>query len=329
MSASISLPSVSAKIVGDASGLVSELKRGETATSVSTAKMDADLTRLSNGLRHKFSLGGIGKELFRGLGVGSGFAVAETISGKIADHFKEAAEAAKEIEESLGKQLAATEAILRLRRTDAQELTKLQADLASLLAQRDRVIAPKTSKFRVPTDRFSFREVERPRGLTDAENNEAAKLAKEAQEKQLEIDKLTKSMAQDGQRDMDKWTEKIARYNQELERTGKAITEKVQTPVEKYTETVKSLNDALQKGAINSDIFNRASEKAKHDLVDSFAQAPKAADVDRFTRIGLVGGAGDVAKLETRKQTGLLKEIRDILARANGPAQPAQSGYVN
>ena len=85
---------------------------------------------LGKRIARKFSTADVGKEVLAGLGIGSGFAVAERLAGLIEGHFRAAAEFAKAMADESDKQLAAFEKQMRLRRTDVQELQKLKNDQA-------------------------------------------------------------------------------------------------------------------------------------------------------------------------------------------------------
>lgn len=83
-------------------------------------------------IRSKFSAGSILTSVLSGVGIGSGFAIAEKAADLIASHWRKASEAAQRIAEFSDRQLDATLKIIRLRETDEQRLAKAQRREKSL-----------------------------------------------------------------------------------------------------------------------------------------------------------------------------------------------------
>lgn len=123
-----SLPPVSAKVIADIENYVANLKKAVAATKSNASEIDREVDRLAKGVAKKFSTADIGKDVLRGLGIGSGFALAEQAASKIVEYYEKAAEAQKKIEASVERQMNATLAMLKARRTDEQDLLEMQKD---------------------------------------------------------------------------------------------------------------------------------------------------------------------------------------------------------
>lgn len=136
-----SLPPVSAKVIADAEQFVAEFRRAERAAKSSTSVIEREVGSLTTRLAKKFSLGDVGKDVLKGLGIGSGFAAAEQAAQMIVSYWKDAAEAAKSIEESTAKQLAMTLKMISGRQTPEQQLATMEAErdrLEKRLAEANR-----------------------------------------------------------------------------------------------------------------------------------------------------------------------------------------------
>jgi hypothetical protein len=125
-----SLPPVSAKLIADVEQFVAEFKRADNASRRSAASIDAEVGRLTKSIKKKFSASDVGKDLLKGFGIGSGFAVAQQAAEVIAGFWERAANAAKAIEESSQKAMDATLKGLNLRQNEEQRLAALRKDFA-------------------------------------------------------------------------------------------------------------------------------------------------------------------------------------------------------
>ena len=63
MSEGLSLPTVSARIDGDVSSMVSQFKRAENQAGLTSAKIDAEVADLTRRINRRFSLGHLGTDL--------------------------------------------------------------------------------------------------------------------------------------------------------------------------------------------------------------------------------------------------------------------------
>lgn len=123
-----SLPDISQKVVANAQGFVNEFQRADNAAKRTAANVNKEVDQLSKSLSRKFTISDIGKDLAKGFGLGSGFAVAQTASELIVAHFARAADEAKKIEASTAKWLDNATKIRRLSQTDEQVLAELQRE---------------------------------------------------------------------------------------------------------------------------------------------------------------------------------------------------------
>lgn len=114
------------KITASASQAIGEFSRADNELRRSVGRMEAEASRFAKRLGDKFSFGDIGKDIAKGLGIGSGFAAAETAVGMLTDHYREQAELAKLIEESTAATLGSTLRMISLRQSDDQKRAVLE-----------------------------------------------------------------------------------------------------------------------------------------------------------------------------------------------------------
>lgn len=96
-----SLPDISQKVVANASQFVNEFQRADNATRRAAANIDREMDKLAKTVKRKFSVSDVGKDLLRGFGLGSGFAVLTMAIDKWSAVFKEADENAKDFSNHL------------------------------------------------------------------------------------------------------------------------------------------------------------------------------------------------------------------------------------
>ncbi len=137
-----SLPPVSAKIVADAEQFIAEFRRAERAAAGSTGKVGHEVDKLAATLSKKFSFADVGKDLLKGFGVGSGFAAAEMVAGKISEYYEKAAKSAQEIEASTARQLETTLKIIGLHQNDDQKLATMEKEYARMGRELQTATAP-------------------------------------------------------------------------------------------------------------------------------------------------------------------------------------------
>lgn len=314
MDTATSLPTVSAKIVGDASGLVSELKRAETATSVSTAKIDAQVAQLTTRLGHRFSLAHMGTDILRGFGIGSGFHLAEKAAELIAEHWKSAAEAAKKIEESSAEQLKLVEQLTRAHRDDKMELAHLVQQRERLEAAQQRLKAPHWEEYTTP-GQMGGPGVTIRKLVSEPTNQARVDLQKNAEELQRvgnAIDEVSKKVGEA----TDKATKANFDYIDSLAKTANALTQSVETPMERYQRKIGEIADAMNSN-VSMETYNRLMARATKEYEDAISSKRSAEKplTDSMTRFGMVGGVGRMGGTNTvlDKQVALLMQIRDAI----------------
>jgi hypothetical protein len=93
-------------------------------------KATSEMDKLSNTLSKKFSASDIGKSVLGGLGLGSGFAVAQQAASILVGYYGQAAERAKSIADHSERMLAYTRARIALEQSDEQRIATLQKEQA-------------------------------------------------------------------------------------------------------------------------------------------------------------------------------------------------------
>lgn len=139
----MSIGNVSATISANAQQFISEFGRADNEARRKTAAISASIDKLQGDVRKKFSVGQIGTSVLSGLGIGSGFAIAEKAAEQVLNYFKQAAEAAQRIEESSTRALNAFRERIQLNQTDEQKLqaaTRERLSLEKQLAQDDKLL---------------------------------------------------------------------------------------------------------------------------------------------------------------------------------------------
>lgn len=128
-----SIGDLHSKITADAKQFVSEFQRADNAARRGAVAIDRQVDKLTRGVKRKFAGAKIGESILQGFGLGTGFAVAHTITAKVTDWYREQADFAKSIEESTRHQLEYQERIFDLRRSEEQRLAALEKKQAEAL----------------------------------------------------------------------------------------------------------------------------------------------------------------------------------------------------
>lgn len=195
-----SIGNLSATISANANPYISEFDRAERETRKKTASMSASIDKLQGDIRKKFSAGQIGTSVLSGVGIGSGFAIAEKAAEQVVTYFKQAAEAAQRIEESSNRTLKAFTERMGLSLTEEQKLTAATRNRISLekqLAADDKKLmdaAKITGKGRADA---TSRMLILSKALTDEEREKLRAEIEEARllEAKLSITQKTKTVA--------------------------------------------------------------------------------------------------------------------------------------
>jgi hypothetical protein len=135
----------------------------------------------------KFTGGRILESVLGGVGLGSGFAIAQKAAELISSHWEKAANAAKEIADSSSRATEAVIARIRINETSEQKLARLQRETDSLRAGADRLSADRVFRASWSQDET----VTIPASTEDLVK--AAEMVAEAEQNELEIAQLKKA----------------------------------------------------------------------------------------------------------------------------------------
>lgn len=257
-----SIGDLHAKVTANASQFVSEFSRADNAARRTATNIDKEVGQLSKSLARKWSLSDIGKDLAKGFGLGSGFAVAQTAADLLVRHFEKAAEAAKSIEESTARQLEITRQIIALHQTDAQKRATLEAEFARKGRELEEAKKPKTVTRTIPggTD-FGGSEYTEKLAKTAAETAAIHKLAEEYAQLGLQIEQLNK-------KEQDKReTERADTEKSDRERRIRALTEGLRQQEEAFDALIKKQHDANEQSSKARKEAEQLAEKYK-ELAD-------------------------------------------------------------
>lgn len=123
-----SLPDVSAKLIADIESFVADFKRADNESRRSMANIDKQVDQLQKSIKKKFSAADIGKSVLSGLGIGSGFQIAQQAADMMVGYFRQQADFAKSAEESTAKILELTKQLISLNQSPEQKLAVLRAE---------------------------------------------------------------------------------------------------------------------------------------------------------------------------------------------------------
>lgn len=252
-----SLPDVSAKFIADVEGMIRDLKRADAATRAAASNIDREVEKLSKNIKRKFSAGDIGKSVLQGLGLGSGFAVAQTAAEAVANYYQKAAESAKTIADLSDQTFEIFKKRMAIGKSDEQLRTELLAEQARIYREIAALEAPK------------FMEVD---GRMDREGNVTTRKVK--------IDQTQEE------------AESLARLRKELEQTALALAqydEKGKQGAAKAADDdrsrrIKALSEGLKQQEDAFDALVSAQKKAN----DTSEQTNRKADelAEKYRDIG-------------------------------------------
>jgi hypothetical protein len=117
----------------------------------------------------------VGKGLLAGLGIGGGLQVAQTLIEKISDSYKEAADFAKQIEESTKRSLEYTLRAIKEAQTPEQQMAGLRKEQERIIKQRKELQAP--VMFMAPAQPGSFFDESKKAGMKEAAKTDEQKKA--------------------------------------------------------------------------------------------------------------------------------------------------------
>lgn len=119
-----------ARLVADIRPYETAMQRAAAVTQQAAGKIEGRMSQLQREVARKFTASDIGKDLLRGLGIGSGFQAAEMISARVIDYYRDQAEFAKAIEESTARTLESTRRMIALRQSPEEQLATAEREFA-------------------------------------------------------------------------------------------------------------------------------------------------------------------------------------------------------
>ncbi len=331
-----SLPDVSQKVIANAEQYIAEFKRAARAQKGSTAEMDRELEKFTKGVKKKFSFGDIGKDMLKGFGIGSGFAVAEKAAEMIVGYYERAAKAAEAIDASTKSQLETTLKIIALHQTDEQRQATLEAEFARKGRELDAARAPTYKKQGRSTKGIlvekSTEEIEKIHALSD----EYTKLGLAIEEARVKADKAEEarivalniatadadgdytSRRRAARDDTDNWAVKMVEKEKE---------DKAKADLDLWEETAKAKRKALEDQIESGNkLFLEAQKKTEKEAtevaksmqrsVDHAADAMGDAWVDAIN--GVEGAWGDLGKTVMREIEGIIAKVLIVTPLMHG-----------
>lgn len=143
MARKISIGELAGKATLNAQPYIDALKQAERETKKSTEKASGFFDRMGNEFRRKWTRPGMFKDILQGVGIGGGFAAAQTAASTIAGQWEKAAEMAKKVEDSTARQLKFTQDAIKASQTDREreqylidEIAKMDRQLAGWKSSR-------------------------------------------------------------------------------------------------------------------------------------------------------------------------------------------------
>jgi hypothetical protein len=152
MAARTAVAEMHARLIADVSQYDAEMKRAAALTQQNAAKIEGQFEKLQRDIKRKFSAGEIGKDIMRGIGFGSGFAVAQTAAEQVVGYYREQAEISRDIEASVERQLALTKELISLKQTPEQRVDTLRKEREEMQKEINRYNDMDGRTVRLPMD---------------------------------------------------------------------------------------------------------------------------------------------------------------------------------
>lgn len=235
----------------------------------------------------KFTGGKILESVLGGVGLGSGFGVAQKASELIASYWEKAAESAQKIADFSGQAVDSFVARMDLRRTDEQRLALAKKQLQSLEEQEQLAAQIAATSY-----------------ASDAQKERAAKTAADAEKKRLEVAQMEKRATEKKQQAKDQERRELQSLR---DANAKALADELEET--KGIEYVRRRIAELERDAIDSRIPEKEQIKAAAEL---FAFRKKLRDFDAKQK----EEASKAQKDETDKKAAQDKKAADKEAAA-------------
>lgn len=317
-----SIVETSVSLLASAQQFVSEFKRADNESRRATASIDKEVDKLTKNVKRKFSVGDVGKDFLRGLGLGSGFQAATTVVEQFADYWKQAAESATRVAEQSERSTAAVLKGLEKRRTAGQNLTELQAEQRRLFGQleaaRVRRGATAFNAANITSGNIGDRS---PTGVmmglwsmfSTAQRNfvENNKVTEDAERLKTELQELANAI-EDAKEKI-----KADDFKAAQERARIAGLERPFGGLGGVGESEDDIASAIARGRQAAGEFNKEQQRLLK---------PDEPLTDAFTRRGLLTGA---VGQEEKKQSSLLERILKAIERQSIAKNVIPAGAFN
>lgn len=243
-----------ARLTADVTQYDAEMKRAAAATQRTAQSINGELDSLQKTIARKFSMGDIAKDLLKGFGLGSGFAVAQTAVELISDRLREQAETEEAITAELQKQHDLRKQIIMLGRSPTEQRLLLEKEMSRLVADRAAFTDPK-SRTVTPTQlppgwAFMSQEERRQKmqpfvaDLTDKQRLAVAELDTAIEQLTLKIKALTQEEARNAeQAAKNDYSRRVAALTAGLRKQEEAFNEMVAAARRSNDETERARKD--------------------------------------------------------------------------------------
>lgn len=221
MAKKIQIAELSTKVSADGRPYIQALNAAERETRRKTASMASQWDSFAKNLSRKFSTSSMAKGVLSGLGIGSGMALAQSGANLIVDQFRDAADTAKEIEQSTERQLKLAEEIRAAGQTEKErelylmkEMERVQARIATLkgTTAQFNIFDPSTWN-----ESFQAKLLDNPMGPTAMKD--VNQLTEDLKKLELELTNLRKKMNAEDVQKYEQAMAKLANTEKELLQT--------------------------------------------------------------------------------------------------------------
>lgn len=280
-----SVGNLSATISANANPFIKEFDRADREARRKTQSIGQSIDKMQGDIRKKFSGSQLGGSILSGLGIGSGFAIAQQIADRISESYKQAAEAAKVIEEMSVRSLEHTKRMLALRNEDRTDAEKIMLAEREAQQARSRYESASADRYRAKVGFFGQSLGNEVIPKTPEEQEQIKKLLKEAQDLEYEFAKLSRSSNIKGAE------EKLNDFFGSVERGAGKIGEEVNTKLRDFFYTIDNPPDiGAVEEALNQffDSVENGAEKISQNvdtaLRDFFYTIDNAPELTKWTQ---------------------------------------------
>jgi len=246
-----SIGNLNAKITADAKQFVSEFARADNAARRSAAKIDREVGNLTRNIKRKFSASDIGKDLMRGLGIGSGFQAAQMAADAVVGIFEARARAAEAFATAAERAADALDSLFKSRRTDEQNVDALAREIARKQREIDALLQSNTEKVVTFDARGGRIEIERVVGPSDENKTAAENLKAEIWKLTQELERLQKTVNERAAKTLADDLEKAADQARKLGPDLAALKEITPDDEARAADELRRFNEEIEKLAHN------------------------------------------------------------------------------